>query len=248
MTRHIARAYAAATAVLVLFLAWAVIAADPWSSSRAAADPRVAALQARELKVRHEAVVVRRVVRHRWAVYRVRLAHRRQEIARGGEGPRSGRCRRPQAAAARAELRAPRRSRWCSLPPITVTRTLVMLRRELRAMGTTVEILLDAAPGEARERALDTRCDRDRGAGAPALALRPGLGADRAQPAGPPRRRRRPAGRRRRSPSRRARRPAGASTRPCTTPWWRPATTAPSTRSPPTGPSRPAGPRAAAAG
>ncbi len=35
-----------------------------------------------------------------------------------------------------------------------------MLRRELRAMGTTVEILLDAAPGEAHERALDHACDR----------------------------------------------------------------------------------------
>ena len=121
MTRHIARAYAAATAVLVLFLAWAVIAADPWSSSRAAADPRVTALHARELKVRHEAVVVRRVVRHRWAVYRVRLTHRRHEISVAAK-VHARQVSAAQAAAAAPSYSAPSVS-VVSLPPITVTRT-----------------------------------------------------------------------------------------------------------------------------
>ena len=81
MTRHVVRAYVAAAAVLVLFLAWAVIAADPWATQAAKADPRVTALHRREVALRREAVQVRREVRHRWAVYRTRLAHRNHQIA-----------------------------------------------------------------------------------------------------------------------------------------------------------------------
>ena len=106
MTRHVARAYAAAATLLVLFVAWAVISASPWSST-APVDPRVAALQRREVALRHEAVVVRRLVRHRWAVYRVRLSHRQRiEITVVREGhQRDGRAaagrRRPRARTAR---------------------------------------------------------------------------------------------------------------------------------------------------
>lgn len=119
MTRHVVRAYAATAAVLVFFLAWAVIAADPWSSSRAAVDPRVTALHARELQIRHQAVAVRRVVRHRWAVYRIRLAQRRHEIS-VASAAHALRLSTAQAAAPRAG--APPVS-VVSLPPITVTRT-----------------------------------------------------------------------------------------------------------------------------
>ena len=122
MTRHIARAYAAAGAILVLFLAWAVIAANPWSTSAAAVDPRVSALHARELKVRHEAVVVRRVVRHRWAVYRVRLARRHTEIAVATKAH--------QREVASAQAAAPSAPSYGApsvgvvrLPAVTVTRT-----------------------------------------------------------------------------------------------------------------------------
>ena len=124
MTRHIARAYAAAGAILVLFMAWAVIAANPWSTSAATVDPRVAALQARELKVRHEAVVVQRVVRHRWAVYRVRLSHRRTEIAVAAKAHQ-----RQVASAQAAAASAPSYSSSgpsvsvVQLPAVTVTRT-----------------------------------------------------------------------------------------------------------------------------
>jgi hypothetical protein len=81
MTRQIARAYVAAGAILVLFLAWAVISANPWSTTTASVDPKVAALHSREVAIRHQALVVRRVVNRRWAVYRVQLAHRKHEIA-----------------------------------------------------------------------------------------------------------------------------------------------------------------------
>lgn len=122
MTRHIARAYAAAGAVLVLFMAWAVIAANPWSTSAAAVDPQVAALHARELKVRHEAVVVQRVVRHRWAVYRVRLARRHTEIAVAAKAHQR-QVASAQAAAASAPSYSGPSVAVVRLPAVTVTRT-----------------------------------------------------------------------------------------------------------------------------
>ena len=120
MTRQLARAYAATGAMLVLFLAWAVISASPWST--ASADPRAAALQAREAKLRHEAVVVRREVRHRWAVYRVRLAHRRHEIA-AAEKAHQRQVASARAAAARAASYSAPSVAVVQLPPLTVTRT-----------------------------------------------------------------------------------------------------------------------------
>lgn len=82
MTNHVVRLYAFAGAVLVLFLTWATIAAKPWASHAAAkADPRWAALTAREQRLRHEALVVQRVVARRWRVYRVRLNARQRAIS-----------------------------------------------------------------------------------------------------------------------------------------------------------------------
>jgi hypothetical protein len=123
MTRHLARAYAAAATVLVLFLAWAVISTNPWSTASAAVDPRVTALHTREAKLRHETIVVRRVVRHRWAVYRVRLARRTHEIALAQkEHQQQVASAQAAAAAARASYRAPSVS-VVRLPAITVTRS-----------------------------------------------------------------------------------------------------------------------------
>jgi hypothetical protein len=106
MTNHVGRLYALAVALLVFFLTWTVVAARPWAT--ASADPRVAALAAREQRVRLESVAVQRLVRHRWAVYRVRLHQRQSQIA-----------------AARAQIAAaPAPSvRVVNLPPLTVTRT-----------------------------------------------------------------------------------------------------------------------------
>jgi hypothetical protein len=108
MTSHVARLYAVAVALLVFFLSWAAVAAHPWVST-VSSDPRLAALAAREQRLRREAVVVRRIVRHRWAVYRRDLRRRHSQIAA---------AKRSQALAAAAPP-----VRIVNLPPLTVTRT-----------------------------------------------------------------------------------------------------------------------------
>ena len=80
MASHQGRLYALALGLVVFFLAWAVVAAHPWVT--ASADPRLKALAAREAQLRQEAKLVQKVVRARWARYRVQLKLRRAEIAR----------------------------------------------------------------------------------------------------------------------------------------------------------------------
>lgn len=108
MTSHVGRLYALALALLVFFLTWAVVAAHPWATS-ANADPRIAALAAREQRIRHESVAVRRIVNRRWAVYRKQLHARQAQIA----------------AVKQAQLASgPAPSvRVVTLPPLTITRT-----------------------------------------------------------------------------------------------------------------------------
>jgi hypothetical protein len=103
MTSHVGRLYTLAFALLVFFLAWSVFAARPWVAK---ADPRVAALAAREQRLRHESLVVHRIVQKRWAVYRAELKKRHAQIA----------ARRAQPAPAPSV-------RFVTLPPLTVTRT-----------------------------------------------------------------------------------------------------------------------------
>jgi hypothetical protein len=79
MTNHHARLYVLALALVIFFLGWAVVAAHPWV--KAGADPRLRVLSARETHLRHEAVVVRRIVAARWAHYRVQLNLREKLIA-----------------------------------------------------------------------------------------------------------------------------------------------------------------------
>jgi hypothetical protein len=136
MTSHHARTYTVALTLVVFFLAWAVIAARPWAAP--AADPRLRAVAARETRLRHEVVLVRKVVAARWAAYHARLTLRRVEIARA----RAAAARvRAQAAAAAAAARASAAAaaavpvasapsapsapavRVVTLPPLTVTRT-----------------------------------------------------------------------------------------------------------------------------
>ncbi len=136
MTSPTGRVYAVVSALLVLFVAWAVIAARPWSGQSAPArDPRLAALQVQEARVRHEALVVRRTVERRWAVYRVRLVRRNREIAQVERRHREqlAAARRVAAAAASApsysSASAPSYSPAApsvsvvTLPPVTVTRS-----------------------------------------------------------------------------------------------------------------------------
>jgi hypothetical protein len=105
MTSHTGRSYAVALALVVFFLAWAVVAAHPWATT--AADPRLQALAARESQLRHEAKLVRAVVAQRWATYKAQLKVRRAQIA--------------SASSVTASASIP--VKVVNLPPLTVTRT-----------------------------------------------------------------------------------------------------------------------------
>jgi hypothetical protein len=131
MTSHTGRLYAVAVALVVFFLTWAAVAARPWASAKA--DPRLAALAARERRARHESLVVRRIVRHRWAVYRVQLKHRQAQIAAARRAARQAAAQQAAAQRAAAQQAAAQQApivgaaappvRVVTLPPLTVTRT-----------------------------------------------------------------------------------------------------------------------------
>jgi hypothetical protein len=110
VTSHPGRIYALSLALVVFFLAWAVIAARPWAA--AASDPRLRALAVREAQLRREARAVNRLVAHRFASYRVALRKRRAEIAAAG-----------RRAAQQAAARPTPGVQIVTLPPLTITRT-----------------------------------------------------------------------------------------------------------------------------
>jgi hypothetical protein len=117
MTNHVARLYAVALALVVLFLTWAVVAARPWAASAAEQDPRIVALERREAKLRRKSIRVERQVKHRFAAYEVRLRKRKRAIAAVQAANASA------AAAAPAVSSAPSAAAPAvasvSLPPIT---------------------------------------------------------------------------------------------------------------------------------
>ena len=102
------RVYAVVLALAVFFVSWAGIAARPWAAAKP--DPRLAALAAREQRLRADAKLVQRVVDRRMAAYRAELRARRAQIA-------AVQARAQQAAA------APPSVRIVNLPPLTITRT-----------------------------------------------------------------------------------------------------------------------------
>jgi hypothetical protein len=108
MTSHVGRLYALAIALLVFFITWTAVAAQPWATSTAS-DPRLQAIAAREQQVRAESVAVRRLVNQRWAVYRKQLKVRQGQIAA---------AKHSQLIAAAAPS-----VRVVTLPPLTITRT-----------------------------------------------------------------------------------------------------------------------------
>ncbi len=127
MTNHVVRLYAVALALAVLFLTWAVVAAKPWEATAQEKDPRLVALERREMRLRKETIRVNRLVKRRFARYERRLAARKAEIAAiqaanasvgsvsvssGGEGAT------PSAPAAAAPSVG-----VVSLPPVTSTRS-----------------------------------------------------------------------------------------------------------------------------
>lgn len=122
MTNHVGRLYSLALTIILFFVLWAAIAARPWA--RANADPRMAALAAREQHLRHDSALVQRIVAARWALYRVDLARRKAAIA-------TWQRRQAQLAAAPAPTvstnygvgAAAPAVRVVTLPPLTITRT-----------------------------------------------------------------------------------------------------------------------------
>jgi hypothetical protein len=147
MTDATRRLSIAAVAILVLFLSWAFVSARPWAAHASAApDPRIQALVRREARLRHDAVLVQRVVDRRWAHYRVALRRREAAIATAQDKHRlalaaARRARdaaalaaqqrasapAPQSASASpaspAAAAAPAPVRVVTLPPLTITRS-----------------------------------------------------------------------------------------------------------------------------
>ena len=147
MTDHAFRLYAGATALLAFFLVWAVVAARPWADT-GQADPRMVALERREQSIARDAQRVNRVVERRFATYRRRLARREREIAAARAAAPAGapappppfRRRGAQRAAPGGRQRRAARHRHGEL---------VMERLGFKAMGTSVEVLMEAAPSAA---------------------------------------------------------------------------------------------------
>jgi hypothetical protein len=133
MTSHVARLYALVGAVLVFFVAWATVAANPWQTTKSATqDPRLAALQLREQRLRAQSLSVRRIVDRRWAAYRAQLAARKQQIAaiqRANAATRAASlasAQAPPAASSGGSTQTPPAApqvRVVTLPPLTITRT-----------------------------------------------------------------------------------------------------------------------------
>ena len=119
MTSHAGRLYALAATLVVFFLTWAVVAARPWANAKP--DPRVTALAQREQRLRHDAALVRTIVRRRWATYRVQLAQRRVQIA--AAQTRQRRLGASAAAPNPVNMAASGGVRVVDLPPLTITRT-----------------------------------------------------------------------------------------------------------------------------
>lgn len=122
MTNHVARLYALVGAVLVFFIAWAAIAAHPWKARSATTqDPRLAALQLREQRVRADALAVKRVVEKRWAVYRAQLALRKRQIAAVKQA--NAKAASLASVQSSSSYSAAPAVRVVTLPPLTITRT-----------------------------------------------------------------------------------------------------------------------------
>lgn len=124
MTNHVGRLYALAAALVIFFLTWTTVAARPWSTRSAPrTDPRTAALAAREQRLRHESIVVARIVRRRWAVYQLRLQRRQRQIAAVKRANAAAAQQVQLAASAAPPVAAAPSVRVVSLPPLTITRT-----------------------------------------------------------------------------------------------------------------------------
>jgi len=80
MTNVVGRFWAVAVALVVFFILWAVLAAKPWVSSGAAADPRLSALQLQEQKTQTRALAAQQTLNKRWAAYRSALVRQKGSL------------------------------------------------------------------------------------------------------------------------------------------------------------------------
>ena len=126
MTSHAGRLYALAATLVAFFLAWAVVAAHPWTTAKAIRDPRLAALAQREQRLRADARIVQKVVdrrfsdyRRRFAAYKSALAKRRAELAAARRAAAAAPVYSPAPAAASSGGGV----RVVTLPPLVITRT-----------------------------------------------------------------------------------------------------------------------------
>ena len=113
MTSHPGRLYALALALVVFFLAWAIVAAHPWATT--ASDPRLRALAAPRSPVAPRGEARQQVVAARWAAYRA------QPEAKAGRD-RDREARATSAAHAASVASAPA-VHIMTLPPHVITRT-----------------------------------------------------------------------------------------------------------------------------
>lgn len=125
MTNHVARLYALGLALAVFFVSWATVAARPWATAKA--DPRIAALAARQQRLQRESALVQRIVQARYADYRVALARRQAQLAAAqtarSRSLASVSTAAPAAPAASTAPAAPAAVRIVNLPPLVITRT-----------------------------------------------------------------------------------------------------------------------------
>ncbi len=138
MTSHVGRLYALGVAVVAFFLAWALVAAHPWSTAKAARDPRLSALAQREQRLRQESKLVQQIVdrrfsdyRRQFAAYKAALARRQAQIAAARAA--AARLATATTASAPSASYTPSTSyaasapvpavRVVTLPPLVVTRT-----------------------------------------------------------------------------------------------------------------------------
>lgn len=115
MRSNALRLYVFSITVLLFFVLWAAIAARPWAA-RSAASPALRALAVRERHLRHEARVVEKAVRRRWAGYRRRL-HAREAQIRALERRHAALLAAANAAAASAPSNSAAPSHVVTLPP-----------------------------------------------------------------------------------------------------------------------------------
>jgi hypothetical protein len=125
MTDTSHRLYAIAIAVVVFFVSWAAVAAQPWASTKP--DPRLVALAQREQRLRADAKLVQQVVDARTTTYRQALRTRKAQIAAVKAQAAAAQARSlqvSQSAPSSASTYAAAPSvRVVNLPALTVTRT-----------------------------------------------------------------------------------------------------------------------------